>query len=301
MVSEKMIYVKILFYSFLILGVFCWLLLYNNAHPPRYPLLIPPSDYGLKFEAVTFETKDGIRLDAWFIPSPSAIGPSSAIVLCHGLGAARSDFTELAASLARQGFHTLLFDFRAHGKSGGQKSSFGWKEKEDLMAAIEYLSKRREVAPGRIGVYGFSMGGATALMTAAERKAIRAVVADSSFASLRDQTIAILETAYGRPFKPLVYPLMWLYRLYFGIDPEKISPLDVVSQISPAAVMIIGGGEDEQMPTSVAKRLFEAARDPKELWLIPGAVHGGTLSSAGEEYEQRVGGFFSKYLGAGDV
>ncbi len=297
MVFRKMIYVKILFYACLIVGAFCWLLVYTNAHPPRHPLFIPPSNYGLEFEAVAFDSKEGIKLDAWFIPSPSAKGTSPAIVLCHGLGASKSDFTELGVSLARKGFHALLFDFRAHGKSGGRKSSFGWREKEDLLAAINYLTGRKEVDPDRIGVYGFSMGGATALMTAVENGEIKAVVADSSFASLREQTITILETAYGRPFKPLVYPLMWIYEIYFGSDPEKVSPLDAMSGIFPGAVMIIGGGEDEQMPTSVAKRLFNAAREPKELWLIPGAVHGGTLYTAGEEYSERVGGFFSKHLG----
>lgn len=291
-----MLIAKLLFYFLVIVFAFSFLLVYANSHPPRYPLSMPPSDFGLEYEEVTLKTFDGVVLKGWFIPSPVVKEAAPAVVLCHGLGANRSDFTDLAGYLVRRGFHILLFDFRAHGDSGGRRSSFGYTEKEDLRSAIRYLEKRKEVDPERVAVYGFSMGAAVAVMTAAEEDSIKAVVSDSSFTNLRDQGINLLKTAYGKWATPLVYPLLWTYRLYFRINPDIVSPLEHISMISPRPVLIIGGEEDEQMPASDAQRLFTVAGKPKELWLVPGAVHGGTLYSAGEEYYRRVGEFFSSAL-----
>ena len=290
------IIVKFFFYFAIIVSVLSFFIVYANSHPPRYPLSIPPSQFGLKYEDVTFKTADLVDLKGWFIPSLKVRERSPAVIICHGLGANKSDFTDLAGHLARAGFHVLLFDFRAHGESGGSRSSFGHLEKDDLGSAIKYLQTRKEVGPQRIGVYGFSLGAAVAVLAAARHEDIKAVVSDSSFTSLRDQGLNLLKNAYGRPFTPLIYPLMWTYRLYFGVDPESVSPLRSISRISPRPLLIIGGEEDEQMPASDAQRLYAAAGDPKEIWLVPGAVHGGTLGSAGEAYYRRVGAFFSSHL-----
>src|SRR5512139_2594953 len=141
-------------------------LVYANTHPPRYPLHIPPSTYRATYEDATFETSDGVTLKGWLIKPPEERPGMPGIIICHGLGANRSDFSELAAMLARRGYWVLAFDFRAHGESGGSRSSLGLHEQKDIEAALTFLTARPGVDRNRVGIFGFSLGGSSAILAA---------------------------------------------------------------------------------------------------------------------------------------
>lgn len=283
---------KIVLYLFLVVLSLDIFILYMNSHPPRYSLYIPPSKFGLRYEDVSFESMDGVRLRGWFI---KGAGRLPTIIVCHGLGANRSDFTELASGLSRDGYNVLLFDFRGHGESERRGSSFGYLEQKDLLGALKFVKTRSDVDIEKIGVYGFSMGGAVAILTAARGNEIKAVISDSSFTTLKEQGKRLFK---GSLLPPILFfkPLVWMYEAVFHVDADEIAPIGKISEISPRGVMIIGGGADEQMPSSDAMRLFAAAKEPKEIWLIPGAVHGGTVYMAGDEYGKRVLRFLDSHL-----
>src|SRR5258708_2209067 len=135
-----------------------------------------PSNYGLAYEEVHFESRDGIKLVGWWIPHPEAIGT---IIMCHGQTGSMDGDTHHAAELYKAGFSMFMFDFRAHGRSEGDCVTMGMYEKEDLLGALDYLGDVRGIM--RVGVLGFSMGAAVALITAALSDRICAVVADGSF------------------------------------------------------------------------------------------------------------------------
>jgi dipeptidyl aminopeptidase/acylaminoacyl peptidase len=273
-----------------------FILVYANTHPPKYPLHIPPSVYKADYVEVSFTSADGIVLKGWLV-KPSHPGTKSpAIIICHGVGANRSDFTELAASLSHRGYFVLPFDFRAHGESGGRRTSLGYHEQKDVIAALEFLRTRNEVNPGRIGIYGFSLGGSSAILAAAKTNAFSAVVTDSAFTSLRDQARGAITGFYHLPAFPFLPLSIIGYELYFQTRVDNISPVSVIAQIAPAPVLIIAGEGDQLIPADNGRKLFAAAGEPKELWIIPGADHGGTLAAAGNEYEKRVGEFFDKHL-----
>ncbi len=272
------------------------ILVYINTHPPKYPLSILPSAFDADYELLTFVTDDGIMLRGWLI-KPAHPGPKSpAIVICHGVGANKSDFTELAVSLAQRGFYVLLFDFRAHGESGGSRTSLGYHEQKDVAAAVGMLKKRQEIDQTRIGIYGFSMGGATAILAAVKSHDFAAVVADSSFTSLRDQASTAITGFYHLPSFPFVTLAALGYELYFQTSVRNISPVSVIGTLSPTPVLIIAGEGDRLIPANNGRALYAAAKEPKELWIIPGADHGDTPAAAGGEYEKRVGEFFGKHL-----
>lgn len=296
MMKAAMLILKIALYSLTIIFFFSFFLIYINSHPPRYDYSALPSQFGVKFENVQFEAEDGVMLRGWFVPASAGAADGMTVIVCHGLGANKSDFTALAAYLSGAGFHVLLFDFRAHGESGGSRTSFGFLEKKDLLAAIKFLEGREEVDKEKIGIYGFSMGAATAILTASETRTIKAVVSDSAFITLKDQGIRLLTSAYGKPFKILIHPLMWAYRFYFAANPGDVSPEKYVNKLSPRPILIIGGERDEQMPASDAERLYTVAGEPKELWIVPGAQHGGTFYASGKDYFERVGEFFNRHL-----
>ncbi|MBI4745976.1 MAG: alpha/beta fold hydrolase [Deltaproteobacteria bacterium] len=289
-----MIIFRAILYIVLIIVSLDIFILYMNSHPQRYSLYIPPSEFGITYEEAQFDTSDGIRLKGWFIKG-NGKGGLPTVIVCHGLGANRSDFTELAAGLSRGGYNVLLFDFRGHGDSQRVASSFGYLEQKDILGAIRYVKERKDVDAEWIAVYGFSMGGAVAVLTAAETSDIKAVIADSSFTALKEQGERLFKGSF-LPSSIFLKPMVWMYELYFRVDADEIEPINKIHRLSPAAIMIIGGGEDEQMPSSDAMRLFAAAREPKELWLVPGAVHGGTVYMTGDEYRKRVLRFLDTHL-----
>jgi dipeptidyl aminopeptidase/acylaminoacyl peptidase len=243
--------------------VLSFILVYANTHPPKYPLHVPPSIYKAAYEEVSFASDDGIILKGWLVKPVNAGVRSPAVIICHGIGANKSDFTGLAVSLSHRGYFVLQFDFRAHGESSGSRTSIGYHEQKDIHAALSFLKTRsKTIDPKRIGIFGFSMGGSTAILSAAKTGEFSAVVADSAFTSLRDQA---RETITG------------FYHL-------------------PTPVLIIAGEGDALVPADNGRRLYTAAKEPKELWVINGADHGGTMAAAGDEYEMRVGEFFDKNL-----
>lgn len=285
---------KIILYAVLVVLSLDMLILYMNSHPPKYPLYLPPSRFGLAYEDAVFLSADGVRLKGWFVKGKGH-GRLPTVIICHGLGANRSDFTGLAAGLSKNGFNVLLFDFRGHGESERRASSFGYTEQGDLLGALKYVKTRNDVDAGRIGVYGFSMGGAVAVLAAASTGDIRAVIADSSFTTLKEQGERLFKGSFLPSFL-FFKPLVWMYEALFRVNADKVSPIERIGEISPRGVMIIGGGADEQMPSSDAMRLFAAAKEPKELWLVPGAVHGGTVYMSGDEYEERILRFLKLHL-----
>ena len=275
-----------------------FVLVYVNTHPPRYSLNIPPSDFRVPYESVSFTTADGILLKGWLVKPEHLRAKNPAIIICHGVGANKSDFTELAVLLSKRGYVVLFFDFRAHGESEGYRTSLGFHEQKDIIAALHFFKTRSEIDPKRLGIYGFSMGGSAALLAAAHTHAFSAVVVDSAFTSLRDQARDAITGFYHLPSFPFLQLTMLGYQLYFQTSVDAVSPVSAIALISPAPVLIIAGEGDQLIPADNGRKLFAAAGEPKELWIIPGADHGGTMAAAGSVYEKRVGEFFDRSLKA---
>lgn len=292
----KKILMNVLLSLLLLIIALSFILVYANTHPPRYPLHVPPSEYQADYETISFVSEDGLPLKGWLVKPPHPRAKSSAIIICHGVGANKSDFTELAASLARRGYFVLLFDFRAHGESSGSRTSLGYHEQKDVLAALSVLKARKDIDLHRIGIYGFSMGGSTALLAAAKSGAFSAVAVDSAFTSLRDQARGAIRGFYHLPSFPFLHLAIFGYELYFQTRVENVAPVNVIAHISPVPLLIIAGEGDKLIPADNGRKLYSAAGEPKELWIIPGADHGGTLAAAGSEYEKRVGEFFDKNL-----
>ena len=243
-------------------------------------------------EPVSFRAADGMRLDGTFFPG--TIG--DAIVMCHGFRACSLDLVGAAAELNAKGHSVLLFDFRGHGKSEGKMSSIGYKERRDLTAAVQYLKNRPEVDPERIGVLGISMGAATAILTAAECKDIKAVVADSSFATLRDVVYQGFKNTFKLPAPVVAGPLLMFSEMFSGFRTSQVRPIDAVSAIAPRPILFIHSHDDDLINFSHCDRLFEAAAEPKQQWMVDGATHARAGVMYYDEYLARVDRFFEQNL-----
>ena len=268
----------------------------NNSFLPRLPLHHTPEQFGLPAEPVTFHSTDGLALEGWKI----AADPSHPwIILCHGLGSNRGDLLDIAQSLFRAGFNLFLFDFRGHGGSDGQSTSFGWYEQRDLEGALAWLGQQEDVPARPYGVYGISMGGAVALTVAGYDERLGAIAVDSPYENLDASLTRHLFLLY--PWLPRI-PFAWFvqltYRVRFGIWPQQVSPATAVQHLHGRPLLLIQGSNDSRMPLAAAKHLFEQATQPKELWVIDGARHLEGFALQPDAYRERLIRFFRTYFSA---
>ena len=276
-----------------IIGDVTWVIL--SFHPPRLPLLRSPVDLNLKYEEVNFVTEDGVKIAAWFIPADKSNDTRCTIIVCHGYPGNRSRFIDIVPALHRAGFSVLMFDFRGNGESTG-RTTIGRKEVNDLNSAIKWLCESKPNSSLGIGVIGFSMGGAVAIMAAARNKAIKAVVSDSAYASLDRPAELTLKRTFGLLAPILGVPARITFRLMLGCNPKDVAPYRLIHLISPRAVFIIHGDADVKVSVEDAKLLYESARHPKELWIGHGIGHVKMFVRHRDEYERRVVNFFKRYI-----
>ena len=129
-----------------------------------------------------------------------------------------------------------------------------------------------------------------------EARQLKAVVADSSFAS-GETLVARFDNWFRLPAFPFSFVVPLAIRFNLGLTPADLAPVNAVGQIAPTPVLIIHGEQDSGIPAADAMALYNAAGEPKELWILPGVGHAAAWGAEREEYERRVLGFFRQYLG----
>ena len=239
---------------------------------PERTLLADPRAIGLQFESVNFETADGLQLSGWFIPCDGARG---VILFCHGNAGNISHRLESIEIFHRLGLEVFIFDYRGYGQSEGKPTEHGTYE--DAKAAWRYLIEKRQVTPSQVIVFGRSIGGAVAAWLA-QTHTPKALILESTFTSLRD----VATTLY--PYLPV--------RLFLRLEYDTAVYLSRVD----CPVLIVHSRDDKIMPFSHARRLFEVAREPKELLEITGTHNEGFITS-GRHYEEGLNAFILQYVG----
>lgn len=268
------------------------------SQPPeeRPEIVQTPGDLGLVYEDVSVVNEDGLRLTGWFVPGTNG----ATIMAAHGNPGGRQDDLFEAQFLNEHGYNVLMGSFRAHDESEGETVTFGYHEQKDLAAWHQYLLGREDVDPERVGLLGESMGGGTSILYTAKNDDIRALVTVSGFALTPEVVQHFIK--YENPGLP-----DWLARILSGLivfwgeregdfSTKDIDTEAVIADISPRPLLIMHGLSDDKMGANSGQRLFDAAREPKELWLCPECKHVDFEDHRPEEYRQTVLRFFDAHL-----
>ena len=239
---------------------------------------------------VTLVTQDGVPIDAVHLPFPGQPGPEMlaqemlaravgqrdlALVIVHGFTMSwQRPMTWRLVQRFNQHAGVVTFDTRGHGRSGGL-STLGDKEVDDLDVAVRYA---RELGYRRVATIGFSMGGSVVLRHAALHVGVDAVVSVSGpgrwfyrgTVAMRRVHLAV-EHRLGRAFtrhvlNTRVSPDGWP-------TPDPMPPAEAAALIAPTPVLIVHGDKDIYFPPDHGQQLYDAAAEPKELWMIPGFGH----------------------------
>lgn len=256
------------------------------THPPKIIIGTTPEGLGLKYEDIELKTEDGLKLSAWFIPTSNPQPPTTAIILIHGYPAEKADLLYLAKTLTSD-FSLLLFDMRSFGQSEGRASTLGKKEMSDLGAALDFLENR---GYAKIGVFGFSLGGAVAIIKAADDRRITAIAAYAPFADLKLLGYDAYKNLWILKY-PLVELLSLWAKLFFDYDVATLSP-EKAAALLQIPIFLFHQQADDQIPFEHAQRLQKAlAQNPNAVFDFPeGGAHGYFPS----DFDKTLLDFFEK-------
>ena len=227
---------------------------------PQKKLGADPSHFGLAFEDVSFTAADGKALHGWFVPGRNEV----TWLWFHGNAGNISDrLGNLKLLHDELGVSVLLFDYRGYGRSEGRPTEKGTYRDAD--AALAYLRSRGDVSPDRIIYFGRSLGSAVAVELAT-RHPPYGLILESPFLSVRHMA----RLSYR--FLP-TWPL-----LVARYDSQaKIAKVE-------APVLVLHGDQDDTVPIEAGRKLFDAAREPKQFYTVQGAGHNDGYIVGGDSY-----------------
>lgn len=251
----------------------------------------PLHTLAVAYEAVRIPTSDGLTLDGWFIPERNA---SRTIVICHGAGANKGNFIWFYPALSQGHCNVLFFDFRAHGASGGRVTTWGVRERLDVLAAVDWLKRKRPEQARTIIGLGSSLGALALALAAAEEPRIDAIVLDSPFISPR-RLLHDRASLFPIIGPALVDYLLWVMSIESNTNMLNVSAVDAVSRMGPRPLFVVHGSEDVMMPPEHAQALFDAAEGPKAIWFGPGP-HSNIITTDPDEYAERLFSFLREHL-----
>lgn len=247
-----------------------------------HPSCAPSSEDLAGFESITLQTRDKLHLKGWWLPPKNG----NAILLLGGLGANRDTMLPDADLLMRHGYGIVTLDYR---HCAGSITTLGYREIYELEAMLNFSKKQPGVE--KIGVLGFSVGGATALRGAARFPEIEVVIAEGNYANLYDEFTAVPTTIFSVEWQ--LQQLVTIgYWLRTGINPVRVSPISDIPRISPRPILFIHG--ENEINRSRGHDQYTAAGTNAQLWVVPGTGHGGYLQAHPKLYEQTIISFLEE-------
>lgn len=245
---------------------------------------------------VAIPANDGVILSAWRIRPRTSNG--NAVILLHGLGDNRLGMIGYAELLLSHGFNVLMPDARAHGTSGGDLATYGLLESDDIHRWFGWLGQNEH--PNCIFGFAESMGAAQLLQSLGSETRFCAVAVESPFSSFReiayDRVGQFFHTGpwLGRTIlRPIVEVAFGYTRWKYKLNVEQLSPENMVAA-TRVPVLLIHGQNDSNIPVRHSRRIV--ARNPAvSLWEVPNTDHCGAISTARQELEQRLIGWFGDH------
>ena len=262
---------------------------------------LSPGDLGLHFQTLEFEVRNSharqpLKLAAWWIAHPAAMG--KCVVLIHGYGDAKVGAIAWAPMWHELGYHILAIDLRAHGESEGRETTAGYFERHDLNQILDQLRAARPADTRTLVLFGISMGGAVALGAAETRDDITAIVLDSPFTEYGHAVFAHARRM-NMPFPKLIPLAIRLAQSMSGARFDEVQPIDLISRIK-CPLMVIAGECDPFLPAGDLALLEETMSRRQEgvsrFWKVAEGEHVLSIAADAEAYRERIEAFLKDVI-----
>ncbi len=270
-----------------------YVLPYAIIKPPRVSVNSAPNDLNLKALNINVITKDSTKIVGYWIKSDS-ITPKSIVLFAHGIGGCKEHFLNLSKHLSQMGIESILIDSRAHGESGGEYCTYGFKEKKDISQIVDYIKTKNDTIP--LGIWGNSMGGAIAIQALEYDKRIAFGIIESTFTNLEDIVYDYQKSyTYGIGLKPLCNIALNEAGKIAGFNPDSVSPIASVKQIKQP-IFMAHGKKDQNIKFEYGERLFEHLKSTdKKFVAIENAGHLDLSQKGGPDYIKAIIDFLRKH------
>jgi fermentation-respiration switch protein FrsA (DUF1100 family) len=238
---------------------------------PSRELTVTTQEIGLQYENIELLTEDGVRLHGWYVPAAQARGT---VLFFHGNAGNISHRLDSLRIFHNLKLSVFIFDYRGYGKSEGKPSEPGTQR--DALAAWRFLTEERGVAPGKIILFGRSLGAAVAAWLATQKQP-GVLIVESAFTSVPDMAAEFYRWLPARRLVRFEY-----------------ATRDYVAQVR-CPVLVVHSPDDEIIPFRHGEAIFAVARVPKEMLRLRGGHNDGFFVS-GERYVHGMDAFLSRYL-----
>jgi dipeptidyl aminopeptidase/acylaminoacyl peptidase len=256
-----------------------------------------PVEVKLDPEAVTFPSRDpGITLSGWWIEVPNS---TRAFILVHGRGTNKKATVSYAPLFVDRGISVLMMDMRGHGESAPAFSTFGDKERNDVLGALDFLGEHGYGPEDNIGCFALSMGATAAYLAAMEDgktdpSSLDVLVFDSGIADVPNSIRVNSEKVVGAATPFLLPGALVAARLRSGANYADGNPIAHAADLS-VPVLFIMCTADEVVPYDDQKRLEEAYAGPKESLVFEGLGHHRGFREKRSEFERGLSAFLSAH------
>jgi hypothetical protein len=229
----------------------------------------------------------------WFFPG---FRGAPTVILLHGYESSRGELLTLVSALQDHQYNVFVFDFAAHGANAGV-TTFGYREAEEVRAAIDSLAKRNDVDATRFGLWGYNLGAYAALREAENDPRVHALALDAVYDYPRQMVkIGVEKTGVGGfPFMVKSAQMCFEWMNYEHKNDPSLSAK--ISKMAGVPMLFIEAGDDPES-ASISREMFLKAPEPREEAVIP---HGNFVNLPDDEkraYENRVVTFFLTRLPA---
>jgi alpha-beta hydrolase superfamily lysophospholipase len=249
-----------------------------------------PQDLGLSSQTLHIWTADGLNLEAWLLLPPK---PRGTVLLFHGYAGCRSNLLEQGRTLHQMGFAALLIDFRGSGGSDGCTTTVGYREAQDVAAAIQHV--RNLGLPRPLVLYGQSMGGA-AVLRSISALCVKpdAIILESVF----DRLLGTVRNRFrlmGIPSFPAAELLVFWGGVQMGFSGFDHNPVEY-ARYSNCAALVLHGAEDQHAKLDEGLAIYERLTGKKEIVVFAGAGHISLHEADREQWTAVVGRFLTKQI-----
>ena len=230
---------------------------WNILHPPKKDTDAFSSNIVPEYRDISFKGTDkDLLLNGWFFQSGSS---DKTVIMAHSYGGNRLEFgmqtLDIIKDFLTKGYNVFTFDFRYSGRSGGKFSSFGYAEKDDLLAAIDYV---RQQGSKHVVLMGFSTGASACILAAEENKTVEAVIADSAYSDLDEFFRNNLNHLTKLPSFPFNSTVLISMEVISGIEIKEASPIRSINDLAPCRILLIHGKGDPLIPEENSRDLYSA-------------------------------------------
>jgi len=281
------IILALVFFGVLATAAISAVLVYWIVKPQRTSSEISMESFPGRPDEVDFTVTGAGQRKGWFFPG---LRGAPTVILCHGYQSSRGELLTLVSALQDHQYNVFVFDFTAHGANAGV-TTFGYRESDEVRAAIDALARRNDVDPMRFGLWGYNLGAYAALREAEKDPRVRAVALDSVY-DYPKQMVKIGVEKTGVAGFPLMVKsaqtgFEWLNYGYKS-DPPLSAKLKGLNGVS---VLFIQAADDPEL-ASISREMFMKASEPREQQII---AHGNFVNLPEDEkrtYENRIVTFF---------